>query len=84
MLKRRKQDKILKQIIALFRKDYPLISRELSKQEFKLLFKLYRKSYFARRFHRSDVSLLVAGTLVILISSLFMNAGAKLSIVDLD
>ena len=33
-----------------------------------------------RSFHASDVSMLFAGTLIILITSLFMNAGATMKI----
>ena len=37
-----------------------------------------------RTFYASNVSLLVAGTLIILITSLFMNAGASMKISDDD
>lgn len=37
-----------------------------------------------RTFFASNISLLVAGTLIILITSLFMNAGARMRISDDD
>jgi len=37
-----------------------------------------------RTFYASNISLLVAGTLIILITSLFMNAGASMKISDDD
>ena len=37
-----------------------------------------------RTFFASNISLLVAGTLIILITSLFMNAGASMKISDDD
>jgi hypothetical protein len=71
---------IRKAVINRFRRDYPWTTRELSNQEILLIFKLYKKNYH-KKFYRSDVSLLVAGTLLILIASLFMNAGAQLEII---
>ena len=72
---------IRKAVINRFRRDYPWTTRELSNQEILLIFKLYKKNY-NKKFYRSDVSLLVAGTLLILIASLFMNAGAQLEIIS--
>lgn len=48
-----------------------------------MLFDLYRKNT-KRQFFVSNISFLVAGTLIILITTLFMNAGAKLEILYAD
>mgnify|MGYP002631985910 CR=1 FL=1 len=44
-----------------------------------MIFKLYRQNT-ERQYYASNMSFLMAGTLIILITSLFMNAGAIMDI----
>lgn len=41
---------------------------------------MFKLNWQCRTFHSSDISMLVSGTLIIFITSLFMNAGAELKI----
>ena len=45
---------------------------------------MFRENIVNRTFFASNVSMLFAGTLIILITSLFMNAGAIMKISDDD
>lgn len=64
--------------MARFRREFPQYSK-LTYQQILLIFKMY-KSNSNRTFFASDISMLFAGTLIILITSLFMNAGAQMEI----
>jgi hypothetical protein len=64
--------------INRFRKDYPQF-RSLTNKHITLIFRMYKKNC-DRTFFASNVSFLMAGTLIILITSLFINAGASMKI----
>lgn len=57
---------------------FPEFSK-LTHQQILLIFKMYKQNC-NRTFFASDISMLFAGTLVILITSLFMNAGGTMEI----
>ena len=59
--------------VASLRKEFPQFNK-LTHQQILLIFKMY-KTNCNRTFFASDISMLFAGTLIILITSLFMNAG---------
>lgn len=64
--------------VARFRKDFPLFNK-LTHQQILLIFKMYKNNR-NRTFFASDISMLFAGTLIILITSLFMVAGGTMRI----
>ena len=69
--------------IARFKKDYPQFNK-LTNTQVLLIFKMFKENIINRTFFASNVSLLFAGTLIILITSLFMNAGAIMKISNDD
>lgn len=81
--RRHKRLEIRNKNIARFKKEYPQFSKLTSTQVL-LIFKMFRENMINRTFFASNVSLLFAGTLIILITSLFMNAGAIMKISDDD
>jgi hypothetical protein len=66
--------------IKLFRRDFPEL-KNLSNSQIVLIFKMYKQNC-NRQFFASNISFLMAGTLIILITSLFMNAGSSMRISD--
>jgi len=66
--------------IERFKKDFPSL-KNLPHRQIILIFKMY-KDYLKRNYDTENISMLVSGTLIILICSLFVNAGAPLQLND--
>lgn len=64
--------------VERFRREFPQFN-QLTHQQILCIFRIYKKNC-NRTFYASNISMLFAGTLVILIASLFMNAGAQTQI----
>ena len=78
----KKMEKIRSQNIKRFRREFPQF-KQLTNKQVLIIFKMYKQNC-TRTYFASNVSLLVAGTLVILFTSLFMNAGAAMEISNDD
>lgn len=68
-----------KAAIKRFRAERPEICKQLSNAHILCLFRLYKKNT-ERTYFCSNMSFLMAGTLINLICSLFMNVGSNMSI----
>jgi hypothetical protein len=68
--------------ITRFKREYPQF-RSLTNKHITLIFRMYKQNC-DRTFFASNVSFLMAGTLIILITSLFINAGASMEISKKD
>jgi len=68
--------------VMRFKRDFPQYKTLTTKQVI-LIFKMYIVNT-KRTYEVSSISFLVSGTLIILITSLFLNAGALMSISDQD
>lgn len=78
----KKMEKTRSQNIKRFRREFPQF-KQLTNKQVLIIFKMYKQNC-SRTYFASNVSLLVAGTLVILFTSLFMNAGAAMEISNDD
>ena len=77
-----KNHKLRQKNIKRFKADFPQF-KKFSNKQVMIIFKMYKDS-IRRQNEVSSISFLVAGTLIILITSLFVNSGAPMTISNND